>query len=85
MPLQVADFCTPRGTCGPCLVAEIQRADGAVLQRWSESGSGPFRVTWDGTAISGDAVAAGEYLGVFALMVRDEMVACIRQPLLLEH
>ena len=67
------------------LVAEIQRADGAVLQRWSESGSGPFTVTWDGTALSGDAVAAGEYLGVFALMVGDEMVACIRQPLLLEH
>lgn len=70
---------------GQRIVAEIQRPDGVVVQRWTHPGAGPLTVTWDGVAMSGHPAAPGEYVGVFAMMVGGQMMARIRQPLQLGY
>lgn len=70
---------------GEMLVMEVQTAEGAVVQRWTHPGSGPTVVNWDGHNMSSEAVLPGEYMGVFALMLGDQLLARIRQPIRIEY
>ncbi len=67
------------------IIAEIQETTGRVLQRWTHSGAGPFRITWDGMSLADEALPPGDYMAVFALVVGDQMLARIRQPLILDY
>jgi len=70
---------------GEMLVIEVQTAEGTVVQRWTHSGSGPTVVNWDGHNMSSEAALPGEYMGVFALMLGDQLLARIRQPLTIQY
>ncbi len=67
------------------IVAEIQEPSGTVLQRWTHTGGAPFLIKWDGMTLSDRPVAPGDYMAVFALLVGDQMLARIRQPLSLDY
>ncbi len=70
---------------GEMLVMEVQTSEAALVQRWTHSGPGPTVVNWDGRNAWGEAVLPGEYVGVFALMLGDQLLARIRQPLRVEY
>ncbi len=70
---------------GEMLVMEVQTSDGTAVARWTHAGPGPTVVNWDGHNMSGEAVLPGEYMGVFALMLGDQLLARIRQPLKIDY
>ncbi len=70
---------------GQRIVAQLQTADGAIVQHWAQSGGGPMTVEWDGFDITHRKAPCGEYTAVFAVMVGDHVFASLRQPFVLDY